>query len=252
MNRRTIVRGLAAVPFASGLALGAEAPPWRMALIGGGLMDGLWLAGVKIDLEEGWDTYWRMPGDAGIPPDFDWRNSQGVAGVEVLYPLPRRFETAAGETVGYQRQVVFPVRVKPASDGADARLALDLFFAVCKDVCIPAKGRSTLALGSSSVDEQVAKWLKRVPIPGMPVASITAAADGGKAVLAVKLVEPASDIFVESESAYYFRKPSFSADGLEAQIAVEGLEDPQKLHGLLLKLTVAMEPRALEQQFTVA
>jgi DsbC/DsbD-like thiol-disulfide interchange protein len=256
MNRRTIVKGAAAaLTCFPGVALGVEAPPWRMALIGGGFTDGSWLAGVRIDLEEGWDTYWRMPGDAGIPPSFDWKNSEGVAAVEVLYPVPQRLETAAGETVGYQSQVIFPVRVKPATKSANAKLSLDLFFAVCKDICIPAKAKSSLSLVASSGtsgDEEVTSWLKRVPTAGTPVASVTAEATGGQTMLVVKLAGAAIDIFVESESAYYFRKPAFSADGLEAKIAVEGPEDPQRLHGLPLKLTVVAKEAALEQQVTVA
>ena len=176
--------------------------------------------------------------------------------MDVLYPLPQRIANGAGETVGYLSQVVFPIRVKPAPESTDARLSLDLFFAVCKDICIPAKAKSSLSLGppseASSDVEEVAKWVKRVPAPGRPVASVTAEAIGGQVLLVVKLVERASDIFVESESAYYFRKPSFSSDGLEAKIAVEGLEDPQMLHGQSLKLTVATTGIALEQQVTVA
>jgi DsbC/DsbD-like thiol-disulfide interchange protein len=254
MNRRTIIKGAGALICFPGIGW-AEAPPWRMELIGGGLADGYWLAGVRIDLDQGWDTYWRTPGDAGIPPSFDWKDSAGVADVDVLYPVPQRFETAAGETVGYQDRVVFPIRVKHAAQGADAKLSLDLFFAVCKEICIPARAKSSLALratGESSINEEVADWLKRVPTAGTPVVKVTADASGGQTVLVVKLQAAASDIFVESGSDYYFRKPVFSADQLEARIAVKGLEDPQKLHGLALKLTVAMEDRALEQQVTVA
>ena len=62
---------------------------------------------------QGWKTYWRMPGDAGIPPQFDWSGSQNVKSVEVLWPAPQRFIDSGGETVGYKDRVVFPLRIVP-------------------------------------------------------------------------------------------------------------------------------------------
>ena len=46
--------------------------------------------GIEISLEPGWYTYWRTPGDAGVPPVFDFGGSRNVASVEVLYPAPER------------------------------------------------------------------------------------------------------------------------------------------------------------------
>src|SRR5204862_1429203 len=56
------------------------------------------LAGVEITLGEGWKTYWRMPGDAGVPPNFDWAGSTNVARLEVLYPAPSRLHEPGGDS----------------------------------------------------------------------------------------------------------------------------------------------------------
>jgi DsbC/DsbD-like thiol-disulfide interchange protein len=252
MNRRAMISSLMGLPFAGRLAQAGTPQPYRVSLIGGAFDGRVWQAGVAIDLDEGWKTYWRMPGEAGIPPQFDWTKSTGVTGVEVLYPLPGRLHDLSGETIGFERRVVFPVIVTPAADATDVRLQLDLLFAVCKDVCIPAKARGTLALGNANSDTDVVEeWIGRVPVPGTVVRSVTATMDADAVVLVLELSQEATDIFVESESAAYFRKPAFSADGLEARLVVNNTKDAAELKGMVLKLTLASGPSGIEQAVTV-
>ena len=72
-----------------------------------------YLAGVEITLAEGWKTYWRTPGDAGVPPTFDWAGSTNLATIKVGYPAPRRMQEPGAETIGYTSAVIFPVEVVP-------------------------------------------------------------------------------------------------------------------------------------------
>ena len=83
-----------------------------------------YLAGIELTLADGWKTYWRMPGDAGVPPAFDWSGSTNVASVKVLYPAPHRMHEAGAETVGYKTSVVFPVEVVPKDPAQPIDLAL--------------------------------------------------------------------------------------------------------------------------------
>lgn len=255
MNRRTMIAGLAGLSLA-GIEARAEAPqPYTVSLIGGTFDGQAWLAGVKVDLDKDWKTYWRMPGEAGIPPQFDWSASRGIGGVDVLYPLPGRLHDLSGETIGYERQVVFPVIVKPEAAATAAELRLNLFFAVCKDICIPAKAQATLALTSanaSSADAALTQeWMGRVPVPGWAVRSLAVVMEGDKPVLVAKLLQPADDIFVESPGAAYFRKPAFSADDLEARLLVDNVKAASQLQGLILRLTVAAGGSGIEQSLTV-
>ncbi|MBC8038677.1 MAG: hypothetical protein H7X89_15835, partial [Rhizobiales bacterium] len=206
MNRRTMISSLLGLSLGGRLAQ-AQTQPYRVSLIGGGFEAGEWRAGILVELDRGWKTYWRMPGEAGIPPKFDWAKSQGLIGADVLYPLPERLHDLSGETIGYQQRVVFPVIAKPVADAAAVKLHLDLFFAVCKDICIPAKAEDTLAFGSANAEDTstVEDWMKRVPIRGTAVRSVTSVMAGKKAILVVALTQPADDIFVESASPAYFR-----------------------------------------------
>ena len=74
------------------------------------------LAGFEIRLAPGAITYWRDPGESGVPPTFDFAGSDNVASVESVFPEPKRIAEADGsEAFGYAGDVVFPLRVDPAT-----------------------------------------------------------------------------------------------------------------------------------------
>ncbi|MGB3141534.1 MAG: protein-disulfide reductase DsbD domain-containing protein, partial [Aestuariivirga sp.] len=99
----------AAIPLVATAARSNIPEPFKVFLIAGGQEGGVWQAGILAELEPEWKTYWRMPGDSGIPPQFDWAGSQNSAAIEVGFPVPRRFNDEGGETIGYHDRVVFPV-----------------------------------------------------------------------------------------------------------------------------------------------
>ena len=72
------------------------------------------VAGIHLKMDKGWKTYWRNPGDAGIPPSFDWSSSGNLKSFKVLWPAPRRFADPYGSSIGYEDEVVFPVVLTPA------------------------------------------------------------------------------------------------------------------------------------------
>lgn len=256
MNRRHIIALAAALAAGPGRA-GAAAPSYRVSLIDGGWQDDSRFAGILIELDEGWKTYWRMPGEAGVPPEFGWSRSANAGAITVMLPLPQRFGDASGETVGYKHRVVFPVRVMPADAGQPVKLALDLFFAVCKDICIPGKVSAEAVLAGTDAPQTahvVSEWLARVPVKAaepLPVAASTLAIDGGKPALVLALAAPADDIFVEGDGEAYFRKPDFAADGRSARILIDNVKDGAKLVGKSLKLTLARGGAGLEQIITL-
>ncbi|MDR5653377.1 protein-disulfide reductase DsbD family protein [Xinfangfangia sp. LG-4] len=106
-------------------------PGWRTA-------EGRHMAALRIDLAPGWKTYWRAPGDAGVPPVFDWQGSENLRGVEVHWPRPEVFRLNGMQTIGYSRQLVLPVEVLPRDPGAPVRLTANVDLGVCNTVCVPA------------------------------------------------------------------------------------------------------------------
>src|SRR5581483_11611198 len=122
-------------------------------------------AGIEIRLAPGWHTYWRYPGDAGVPPKIDFAGSDNVAAVDVLWPAPQRLAEDGLTAIGYQRTFVLPLRVVPRDRSVPVVLRLKLDYAVCEKLCVPAQARGELALagGGPGEDAALAAAESRVP-----------------------------------------------------------------------------------------
>ena len=99
--------------------------------------DGTRVSAIRLTLAEGWKTYWRAPGDAGIPPDFKWNGSRNLAGVAVSWPTPKVFEQNGMRSVGYSHQVTLPLTVAAKQAGKPVEINLKMEIGVCKDICVP-------------------------------------------------------------------------------------------------------------------
>jgi DsbC/DsbD-like thiol-disulfide interchange protein len=162
-------------------------------------------AGIEIKIQPGWHTYWRYPGDSGVPPRFDFSDSENVAGVKVLYPAPHLYTDDTGNTLGYKESVTLPLRVQPKQAGKAVTLRLKLDYAVCEKLCMPVEGKAELALapGDSAQDATLQAAEARVPKPVAPkdlALSIRRVNDGAKPVVMVDLKSPdgkPAQLFVE-------------------------------------------------------
>ena len=103
-------------------------------------------AGVAITMSAGSHTYWKMPGEAGVPPVFAFNGSENVAAATVLFPVPRRLTEDGFDAFGYTNEVVFPVRVTPRDPATPSVLHADVTYAVCNKICLPEHGTATLTL----------------------------------------------------------------------------------------------------------
>ena len=124
------------------------------------------VAGVEIETKPDWKTYWRNPGDAGVPPAFDWSKSVNVAAAEVRYPAPQRLVDKSGITIGYLGGVVFPVMVTPVDPAKPVTLKLTIDYGVCKDICVPAQAELSIDIAAAytePVPALLAAALDRLP-----------------------------------------------------------------------------------------
>lgn len=234
---------------------------FKVKLISGGRDGSRWRAGLDIALDKGWKTYWRMPGDAGVPPEFDWTRSVNVADVKLHWPAPARFFDAGGETVGYKHRVVFPLDVTLKDSAAPAKLALDLLFAVCDDICMPAKADAELAESTGAADAALIEdFMARVPVPvddasPFRIESARLATDEEKPDLELMLAGSGYsgdlDIFVEGAEFAYFRAPRFGSMPNTCRLQIDGLKEPEKLKGRPLTLTMVAGDIRLEQRITL-
>ena len=158
-------------------AAAADASAWdggqraSVRLVGGMVqMSGagkIYRAGVEIRLADGWKTYWRYPGDAGIPPRFDFSRSTNVKSVNVRWPAPHRFTDDSGTSIGYKHGVIFPLEVVPEDATKPVGLALNIDYAVCEKLCVPADGKAELKLygKSGEQNERIKASEATVPLP---------------------------------------------------------------------------------------
>ncbi len=262
--------GLAALVILAGAASATEiASDWveghnsRARLIGGADM-----AGIELQLPEGWKTYWRSPGDAGgVPPAFDWSGSENLESAEVLYPAPKRFSDQSGETVGYKGDVTFPVRLKPKDPSKPIDVKISMDYGVCKDICIPAEAKLALTLPPGTpMPEDLVEALTKVPAPlkarreGDPVLKRSAAElDGAKPRLVLETEFPAgaehADVFIDAPDGLYVPLPKKVADDgkglLTFEVDLSRDVDLAALKGKPLTVTIVSDKGQSEEAVTL-
>ena len=107
---------------------------------------GTHMAGLKLVLAPGWKTYWRSPGEAGIPPLFNWSGSDNLKSVRVHWPTPAVFQTNGIQSIGYHDQVTLPLEVTALDPAKPVRLRTTVELGICKDICLPASLDLTIDL----------------------------------------------------------------------------------------------------------
>jgi DsbC/DsbD-like thiol-disulfide interchange protein len=167
------------------------------------------LAAFEVRLTPGAITYWRDPGDAGLPPTFDFAGSDNVAKVEPVFPAPKRIREAdGGEAFGYDGDVVFPLRVEPRDPSKPVGLALHANYAVCEKVCLPAEARLQLTLpaaGSSPYASLVEAAVAAAPrtIPPQAFGELVPEGGDGWRICAPQEAGSPRDLFVEPPQGWW-------------------------------------------------
>ena len=161
-------------------------PGWRRA-------DGTHIAALHLRLAPGWKTYWRAPGDAGIPPTFGWRGSRNLAGVSIIWPRPEVFDQAGMRSIGYTEELVLPLAVRPSGTG-DVVLEGDMQLGICHDICMPHSLSFSGRLDAATTvrDPLIAAALSDRPftageIGGATVRCEITPGDGGTIALTVRI-----------------------------------------------------------------
>src|SRR5262249_4347758 len=150
--------GFAATLLVSSFAVEAraqDASPWQkdghsaVRLLAGSRSGAVLLGGIAFQLQPGWKTYWRTPGDSGVPPRLEVSKSDNVEAVTVLWPAPKKFDDGAGGvSLGYHDQIVLPLRIVAKNVDKPVTLRAEIHYAVCEKLCIPVDANAELAFNS--------------------------------------------------------------------------------------------------------
>jgi suppressor for copper-sensitivity B len=223
--------------------------------------------GFHVELAPGWKIYWRSPGDAGLPPEFDWSGSDNLGTVETAWPVPHRFTLFGLDTFGYETEVVLPLTATVARSGEPVFLRTHVRYLVCDPrICVPQEADLALALpggpaAPSAEAGLIQRFAVRVPQDGTDVGlfleGVRLEEAAGRHILVASirgdppLTTP--DLIVEGPAAYRFAAPSvtLSEGGRRGVLRVEAVPvepNPPALAATTLTLTLIDGSRGLERR----
>lgn len=223
--------------------------------------DGTIKAALDIELLPGWKTYWRDPGEAGVPPTFRVDRSQNVQSAEIHFPAPKRIEDAYSVWAGYDYPVVLPITLKQETAGAKSVLEADVFLGICESVCIPFQTRFTLTLdpeqpANSFERRMVTRAFRSLPQAPADDFKVRETSDSGDTLtFAVALPDGAGDgeIFVTGPRGWRFETPSHT--GVSGNIATFEVPhsgpDRAGLSGHTIHVVVKASDRAMQTDITL-
>ena len=218
-------------------------------------------AGVEIRLMRGWHTYWRYPGDAGVPPQFSFTSSNNVKQVEVLWPAPERVSEAGGVSIGYSAGIIFPLRIVPDVAGKPVTLRLRLQYAICEKLCVPAEGRSELTLPSGRASQEAALAAAEARVPkrqnlgegtDLSIRSVRREERQGKDRVVVDVAGPAgTDLFVEGPTPQWALPVPAPIGGAPPGLQrfafeLDGAPTGTRYQGAMITLTAVAPGRSIE------
>ncbi|MES1989737.1 MAG: protein-disulfide reductase DsbD domain-containing protein [Pseudomonadota bacterium] len=252
----------ALLAFASPLGA-AEAPESgageKVTLISGNTMSAEPVfVGVRMTMLEGWHTYWRVPGDSGLAPTFDWSASKNVASVELLWPAPERFDAEGDTTFGYRDEVIWPVQVRALDPAQPLVLDLKMTYGVCKNICVPNEAHLPLTLlpQTAGIDETAAvaihKFLARVPHAPEPPVAVTAKLTDDELRVILSNVSEVPVLIPEGPRGVWFGEPEMSQQGKNViyKMPVE-IGKGRKLQGSGIVLTFSGPDTAIEAKVKI-
>jgi thiol:disulfide interchange protein/DsbC/DsbD-like thiol-disulfide interchange protein len=106
--------------------------------------------GLYFQLQPGWHTYWKNPGDAGQPPNLTLSLSPGTTAGPVAWPTPQRIAEGPVMTYAYTGNVLLPVTIRPAAMNAPLTIQAHATWLICKQICVPEQGEFRLDLPSGA------------------------------------------------------------------------------------------------------
>lgn len=169
---------------------------------------GAYMAAVDLVLAPGWKTYWRSPGDAGIPPSFDWSGSVNLKSIRLHWPAPGVFHTNGLQSIGYRDRLILPVEVVPIDPTRPVHLSARIDLGVCDDICLPATlSLSTDLILPGSPDPAIrAALAQRAATPDEAgvtgvACAVEPIADGLRLTASIRLPHPGGDEVVAFETA---------------------------------------------------
>ena len=223
--------------------------------------------GIQIRMQAGWETYWRSPGDAGVPPEFDFDGTENVDELYVDWPLPERKVQSGMTTYVYHSDVLLPVTIYPVERTAPVKVRLHITYAACREVCVLEEAALTIVAPLDKTDPNLVALFDqnraRMPAldnrPQLSIERVAETADGNRRVIDViaraDTVWDGADIIIETQDGFQF-KPAVVIPSMQGRRVTLRSEYTHP-NGLRLKegdevlVTVFDKTRAIERLMPV-
>jgi len=215
--------------------------------------DGVHVAALQFSLAPGWKTYWRAPGDGGVPTQVIWSTSDNVDDAEIHWPLPEVFRDFGQRSIGYRDEVVLPIKVTPKT-AEDITLRTTVRFGVCDEICLPVMLDLTTVLPASQTTGtepiELALNSRAIPAAEAGVHSVACelnkTSDGYSISVSMSAPEPdATEALVieASDPLVWISEPVLTRDGtaLRAEAAVSAHVDASDLRLTLIDQLSAID-----------
>lgn len=221
-------------------------------------------AALQIEPKPGWVTYWREPGNSGIPPQVTLAPESNVRLERIDYPVPKILSDGKVEDIGYDAPVTLPITFIAVEPGKPAKIEATAFIGICKDICIPfqAEFSLTLAPASQSLPEeesilQSATALPEAPSSDFAVRGHQLSSDGKQLSLQLTVPESGSglpQVIVTGPSGHaFFKQENGRRDGklFETSIAIGKLPKNYDIRGKTWGLLIIDGERAMETTLAI-
>ena len=223
---------------------------------------------LRLQMKDGWHTYWKHPGDSGEPTDLSWKLPPGFTAGEIQWPYPQKISLAPLTTYGYEGEAMLLVPFRAASDakpGTTAHVTADAYWMVCEKVCIPEEVTLSLdvpiaespAGPAEPASSAFASARAKLPVPADDW-NIAASEEGGQLVLRI---DPPQDVAPDAGMQFFAGsgplieysapQPTSVEDGIVTMRLVRSpylTGTPERVSGILLTANggVGGEPTAFE------
>jgi thiol:disulfide interchange protein/DsbC/DsbD-like thiol-disulfide interchange protein len=191
------------------------------------------VAGIRLEMDPGWHTYWRNPGAAGSPTKIEWELPPGVTAGDIQWPLPEKLPEGDNEeltTYIYHDEVVLlvPLTFAPDLKPGPVELKAKVLWLECEKLCLPGKAEvaGTVEIADASTPSEnaplIRKWQGQLPATGKGKSAVATWETAGDGKLRPLLLDWKSPDKV-SEADFY----PYAADAYEVQPRTEVISKGQ-------------------------
>ena len=227
-------------------------------------------AGVHLQIAPGWKTYWRSPGDVGVPPSFDWKGSRNLQSIRIKWPAPKAYKDAYSTSIGYKHEVILPLEITAQDQSKPVDVKLRFDYGICADICVPveSKLKLTIPIHQSGFKTLLSRYQSRVPksvkstgkeVNGFSIRKVTVNLKGKRPRITIDASVPdntkKAELFAEASNGFYLplpvgERPS-AGNRRRFHIDLTKSDPVKKLHGKVLALTLVGDKAGIEYKMKI-